>query len=131
MAAMLGIHWREFDRVHNSYYAEGNGIVLRGTQLDNFEIVFSINMTGKQSFTSNRTEGSKLAHVFPVAFEVLGMMCESLYISGSWFRTLPNPTMFTWPKYSFSIHRLLATFLDSVYDQMALLEGDWWHHISK
>lgn len=54
MAAMLGLHWREFDRSTHVYHAEGNGYLLRGRDVDGLGIMFSFQIYGKSKFAKNR-----------------------------------------------------------------------------
>jgi len=62
-------------------------------------------------------DNQKMGHLFPVAFEVLGMLSRTLHGHGSGFRMLPNPTTYRWDKKSFSLWKLLEAFEDK-------LEGD-------
>ncbi|KAI1341119.1 hypothetical protein F5Y15DRAFT_25128 [Xylariaceae sp. FL0016] len=39
-------------------------------------------------------EDKKLAHLFPVSSEMLGIFGRTIHASGSTFRMLPNPTMY-------------------------------------
>ncbi|KAF5009721.1 hypothetical protein FDECE_4067 [Fusarium decemcellulare] len=55
-------------------------------------------------------------HIFPVAFEILGMLAEVVHQKGLSFRMLPNPTPYRWNRESFSLRSLLASFLDIVED---------------
>jgi hypothetical protein len=54
MAAMLGLHWKEFDQSQDRYRAEGNGCVLTGATLANLGIVFTFRISGKRKFRENR-----------------------------------------------------------------------------
>ncbi|KAH7029517.1 uncharacterized protein B0I36DRAFT_325927 [Microdochium trichocladiopsis] len=54
----------------------------------------------------------KMGHLFPVAFEILGMLSRTLHGHGSGFRMLPNPTTYRWDKKSFSLWKLLEAFED-------------------
>ncbi|KAJ1325471.1 hypothetical protein MN608_08664 [Microdochium nivale] len=55
-------------------------------------------------------ENQRTAHLFPVAFEILGMLSRTLHGRGSGFRMLPNPTTYRWDKKSFSLWKLLEAF---------------------
>ena len=52
-AAMLGVHWKKFDRTHHRYLAEGNGIILRGSMVDRQRVVFTFEVVGRRKFTDN------------------------------------------------------------------------------
>ncbi|KAL0933825.1 modin [Colletotrichum truncatum] len=51
-------------------------------------------------------------HLFPVTFEVMGMLARTLHIKDRCFTFLPNPTIYRWSRDSFSILRLLGAFTD-------------------
>ncbi|KAH8666914.1 hypothetical protein BX600DRAFT_549899 [Xylariales sp. PMI_506] len=77
-------------------------------------------------------DGKKTTHLFPIAFEILGMLGRTLHASGSGFRMLPNPTIYHWDKKSFSMWKLLKAFKyqlthhDEIEqtDQVTVLERD-------
>lgn len=52
--AMLGIHWKVFDRDTDRYRAQGNGFILSGTYLENLGIAFSFQKKGPTWFETNR-----------------------------------------------------------------------------
>lgn len=54
IAAMLGLHWREFDRSAHRYLAEGNGYLLTGHDVDDLGIMFNFQIYGKNKFAKNR-----------------------------------------------------------------------------
>lgn len=54
MAAMLGMHWREFDRSESRYHAEGNGYLLTGHEVDDLGIMFSFKVYAKNDFRQRR-----------------------------------------------------------------------------
>lgn len=55
MAAMLGLHWKEFDRGKERYLAEGNGYVLNSTSVSELGTVFTFQRRGSNIFEANRT----------------------------------------------------------------------------
>ncbi|EON97168.1 putative modin protein [Phaeoacremonium minimum UCRPA7] len=180
MAAILGLHWKEFDRSRDKYRAEGNGCVLTGTHVSDLGIMFTFQIAGKRKFTDNRlipvdeakelcfgyvptifrsssdprrldpfeepkdievmqfssraeiaetvtllgcnkntsnyflNDGKKHSHLFPIAFEIIGMLGKSLHIKNSCFRMLPNPTIYHWDKKFFSLRKLLHEFRKNV-----------------
>ncbi|KAJ8126010.1 hypothetical protein O1611_g7627 [Lasiodiplodia mahajangana] len=59
-------------------------------------------------------EGGRTAHIFPVVFEVIGMLGRILHIPGRYFTYLPNPTIFAFDKQNFSLRRLLHGFVDQM-----------------
>jgi hypothetical protein len=54
LAAVLGLHWKEFSRKDNAYRAEGNGYMLTGGLLGGLGLVFSFQRIGRTSFKENR-----------------------------------------------------------------------------
>lgn len=54
MAAMLGLHWRDFDRSNHRYHAEGNGYLLTGHDVDDLGVTFSFRKYGMSNFHQNR-----------------------------------------------------------------------------
>jgi hypothetical protein len=54
IAAMLGLHWQEFDRSTDRYRAEGNGYILTGSNVADLGIMFTFQICGKSRFRENR-----------------------------------------------------------------------------
>lgn len=54
MAAMLGIHWKQFDLNNDRYRAQGNGLVLYGSYVDHLGITFTFQKQGKSFFERDR-----------------------------------------------------------------------------
>ncbi|KAG6361013.1 hypothetical protein INS49_009232 [Diaporthe citri] len=192
IAAMLGLHWREFDRSNHKYLAEGNGYLLTGHEVQDLGIAFNFQMYGGNKFEQNRiipTDEIKLlafgnvstiyrpeagkdgkvpydnedpkntwvlqfgsttelveslthfgcnskttnyfrdpqkkhAHLFPVVFEVLGMIAKPMYIENTYYRYLPNPTTYSWNKKNFSLPKLILEFNRAVNDDDIAPETD-------
>ncbi|KAK4161335.1 Mod-A [Cladorrhinum sp. PSN259] len=177
LCAVLGIYWKEFDRVNDKYRAEGNGYSLLGTRVSDFGLLFTFEKTGWPKFGKNRViptgevkelcfgnvptfyrekdddkgwgepiteqtdlktlmlgsrteiadtlnlircnefttqcysdEKKKHVHLFPVVFELLGMLGRPLHILKRPFTYLPNPAAFVLNKQAFSPRRLLHEF---------------------
>ncbi|EMT70465.1 hypothetical protein FOC4_g10008922 [Fusarium odoratissimum] len=173
--AMLGIHWRVFNRNENRYRAQGNGFLVTGANVDDLGIVFSSHKMGETWFKENRiipnenvkelcfgycptifrlrnfkmyadepkdlgtlqlaslaamaetlktigcntrtvkyfskpSVNTRYSHLFPVAFEMLGMVGIVLQIKNTAFRMLPNPTIHHWDRKFFSVRTLLVTY---------------------
>ncbi|KAH0493365.1 hypothetical protein TgHK011_000038 [Trichoderma gracile] len=180
IAAMLGIHWKNFDLNNDRYRAQGNGYVLYGSYVDNLGIGFTFQKQGPTVFRQDRVipthdikklcfglvptilyreklvdvddhkdyatlqlggyaeiadtlaefgcdnntinhfrktpDSSRHSHLFPVAFEILGMVGEIFHIKDTAFRMLPNPTPYYWEPNTFS----LATLSSNI---VSLLKG--------
>lgn len=54
ITAMLGLHWKVFDRSQDNYLAEGNGYVLKSTSVSELGTVFTFQVCGKNKFQENR-----------------------------------------------------------------------------
>ncbi|RCI16756.1 hypothetical protein L249_3014 [Ophiocordyceps polyrhachis-furcata BCC 54312] len=65
------------------------------------------NKNTTQRFTD---EGGKTAHLFPLSFEILGMIAVTFHINNSCFTCLPNPTPDRWKKKSFSLRKILEAY---------------------
>ncbi len=189
IAAMLGLHWEEFDRNQNKYRAKGNGYMLTAQAArTDFRIVFKFQAFGTHSFAQRRiipTEEVKelcfgvvptvfrilnhglpggietlqlgsleeiaetlqslgclpgtseaflknwpnsFNHLYPgtpnpsppphsfdsivvangigvAIFDLVGMLGRLVHRKDTLFTFLPNPTIFRWDKYSFSLRR--------------------------
>ncbi|CRK18969.1 hypothetical protein BN1708_012465, partial [Verticillium longisporum] len=62
-------------------------------------------------FAREDTQNKRVAHLFPIAFEIIGMLGRTLHIDHSVFRCLPNPTMYFWNTKTFSLPKLLDAYL--------------------
>ncbi|KAL8372502.1 hypothetical protein RB595_002029 [Gaeumannomyces hyphopodioides] len=190
MAAMLGLHWKEFDRSRDKYRAEGNGYVLTGSHLSDLGVVFNFQISGKCKFGDNRVvpsahvkefafglvptvfrtqdddrrlgsiaedprdqgllllgstnevaetvawfgcntrtadilrdDSKKHGHLFPIAFEILGMLSKPLYLPNMSFRMVPNPTVYTWDTKFFNLRRMLEGFRSQLETSEAVIES--------
>ncbi|KAL7931590.1 hypothetical protein V8C35DRAFT_309856 [Trichoderma chlorosporum] len=54
--------------------------------------------------------GTRTSHLFPVSFEILGMLSRIFHIENSSFTYLPNPTPDSWDKKSVSLPKILDAF---------------------
>ncbi|KAJ4152222.1 hypothetical protein NW765_017731 [Fusarium oxysporum] len=67
-------------------------------------------------YFSKPSVNTRYSHLFPVVFEILGMVGIVLQIKNTAFRVLPNPTIHHWDRKSFSVRTLLVTY-KSVLDE--------------
>ncbi|KAH6632086.1 hypothetical protein F5144DRAFT_240588 [Chaetomium tenue] len=182
LAAMLGLHWKQFDRKNDRYIADGNGLMFTGFAVPHLGIMFSFTCHGTPRFSpatrvvpsiglleycfgfvptilrpvdaprpvyltdvprdlgtlrlgSPSGIASTLAllqcdkhiiesigsseHIFPVLFELVGMLGRPMHIRGIAGRTLPNPLPYRWDDKSFSPKRLLTAYVNRVLDGVA------------
>ncbi|KAK1675333.1 hypothetical protein BDP55DRAFT_162771 [Colletotrichum godetiae] len=79
----------------------------------NHEIAETLVLIGCNTNTVNyfsSTSTARVGHLFPVAFEIVGMLGRTLHIEKSAFRLLPNPTHYRWDTKNFSLTRLLEAY---------------------
>ncbi|OAQ99478.1 hypothetical protein LLEC1_02335 [Akanthomyces lecanii] len=55
-------------------------------------------------------DNNRTSHIFPLAFEILGMLSQNFHINNSSFTYIPNPTSYVFDKRSFSLRKLLEAF---------------------
>ncbi|KAL3299807.1 modin, partial [Colletotrichum asianum] len=55
-------------------------------------------------------ESRRITHLFPVSFELIGMLSRTVHVWDTSFRMLPNPTIHRWSSTSIDLLHLLATF---------------------
>ncbi|PHH81358.1 hypothetical protein CDD82_971 [Ophiocordyceps australis] len=177
IVAALGIYWKEFDRRHDRYRAEGNGFMVLGERLSDLGLMFSFQIYGESYFEGNRvipddhvkelcfgnaatiyreksdkrrlralgeerptldslqmatrTEiaetltvigcnrntvqyyleaNSRTSHLFPLSFELLGMLSRKFQIDDTYFTYLPNPTPDRWDANSVSLVKVLQAY---------------------
>ncbi|KAK3312082.1 hypothetical protein B0H66DRAFT_570027 [Apodospora peruviana] len=76
------------------------------------EIAETLNLIRCNEYTTRcySDPAKKHTHLFPVIFEVLGMLARPLHLMNRPFTYLPNPAVFPLNKQAFSLRRLLAEF---------------------
>ncbi|KAM7183663.1 hypothetical protein V8F20_012537 [Naviculisporaceae sp. PSN 640] len=76
------------------------------------EIAETLNLIRCNEYTTRcySDPSKKHTHLFPVIFEVLGMLARPLHIINRPFTYLPNPIIFPLNKQAFSLRRLLKEF---------------------
>ncbi|CAK7237764.1 hypothetical protein SBRCBS47491_010122 [Sporothrix bragantina] len=82
------------------------------------ELAETLASIGCNTNTSNclRDENKKHGHLFPLAFEITGMLGRTLHFKTSVFRFLPNPTFYHWDRKYFSMRRLLQGYQSEIAD---------------
>lgn len=88
MAAMLGLHWKEFDRASDNFLAEGNGYVLKSTSVSELGTVFTFQVRGSSIFERNRVIPAE--EVKDLAFGLVPTIYhENSNVDGSRLTALP------------------------------------------
>ncbi|KAK3356473.1 hypothetical protein B0T25DRAFT_536827 [Lasiosphaeria hispida] len=72
-------------------------------------VVLGCNVRAVNLFRKRDVE-ARHGHLFPIAFELLGMIGIVFQVEGTVFRTLPNPTIFRWDPKSFDLLALLHEY---------------------
>lgn len=54
MMAALGVYWKQLDRAHDRYRAEGNGFIMLGERLADVGLMFSFKVSGRCRFKKTR-----------------------------------------------------------------------------
>lgn len=82
------------------------------------EVAETMVLIGCNTDTANyfRSDDAKHGHLFPVPFELVGMLGKTLHIAGSAFRMLPNPTPYHWDKKFFDLRRLVREYWKKIKD---------------
>ncbi|OPB40531.1 hypothetical protein A0O28_0006100 [Trichoderma guizhouense] len=65
--------------------------------------------------------GTRMSHLFPISFEILGMVSRIFHIENSSFTYLPNPTPDSWDNSSVSLPKILdAFYVKAQFDPMGI-----------
>ncbi|CEJ89688.1 hypothetical protein VHEMI05513 [[Torrubiella] hemipterigena] len=80
------------------------------------EVAESLRLIGCNNNTVNYylEEGSRTSHLFPVTFELMGMLSRNFHIDNSSFTFIPNPTPDRWDKKPVSMWRVMEAFKNLV-----------------
>ncbi|KAM0331268.1 hypothetical protein ACHAQA_002938 [Verticillium albo-atrum] len=81
------------------------------TDISETLVLIGCNTNTVNYFAREDTQNKRVAHLFPIAFEIVGMLGRTLHIEHSVFRFLPNPTMYQWNIKTFSLPKLLDAYL--------------------
>ncbi|KAK9776879.1 hypothetical protein AB5N19_07474 [Seiridium cardinale] len=77
------------------------------------EILDTLSLIGCNTNTTlyfQKDDPKQLTHLFPVTFEIIGMLGRTLHVPGRPFRYLPNPTLVAWNSQRFNLRRMLREF---------------------
>lgn len=77
------------------------------------EILDTLSLIGCNTNTTlqfQKDDSKSTTHLFPVVFEIIGMLSRTLHIKGRPFRYLPNPTLVAWNSQRFNFRRMLREF---------------------
>jgi hypothetical protein len=77
------------------------------------EIIDTLSLIGCNTNTAlhfQKEDAKQITHLFPMTFEIIGMLGRTLHIMGRPFRFLPNPTLVTWNSQRFNLRKMLTEF---------------------
>ncbi|KAK4643858.1 Mod-A protein [Podospora bellae-mahoneyi] len=72
--------------------------------------------TNTANYFRSKNTTARHSHLFPVPFELLGMLGKTLHIRNSAYRMLPNPTPYHWDKNFFNLRRLIKEYKKKIDD---------------
>ncbi|XP_044715066.1 modin protein [Hirsutella rhossiliensis] len=70
-------------------------------------VVIGCNKNSVQHFLD---DNGKTAHLFPMSFEIVGMLARTFHIDDSYFTYLPNPTPDRWDEMSLSLVKIMQSY---------------------
>ncbi|RDA90828.1 hypothetical protein CP533_1550 [Ophiocordyceps camponoti-saundersi (nom. inval.)] len=86
------------------------GYLQMATRRDISETLVAAIGCNKNTAQRFADEGGKTTHLFPLSFEILGMIALTFHINNSCFTYLPNPTPDRWMKKPFSLSKMLKAY---------------------
>ncbi|SCN80451.1 related to Modin [Fusarium fujikuroi] len=78
---------------------------------------------GRKAVNYFLRDGAVTSHIFPVTFELIGMIGQVFHIKDLCFRYIPNPCYCTWSTRGFSLSRLLASYQRYIQDDPDMANG--------
>ncbi|RFN49852.1 hypothetical protein FIE12Z_5914 [Fusarium flagelliforme] len=75
-------------------------------------------------------EGAVISHIFPVTFELMGMIGQIFHIRDLCFRYIPNPCYFAWCPREFSLPKLLISYRKYLQQETGATRGQLFHHLN-
>ncbi|KAM0236761.1 hypothetical protein ACHAPO_004802 [Fusarium lateritium] len=75
-------------------------------------------------------DGAVTSHIFPITFELMGMMGQVFHIKDLCFRYMPNPCYCTWSTKGFSLPKLLISYRKYLHDDKETAHGQLFVHLN-
>ncbi|KAF5693064.1 modin [Fusarium denticulatum] len=85
---------------------------------------------GRKAVNYFLRDGAVTSHVFPVTFELIGMIGQVFHIKDLCFRYIPNPCYCVWSTRSFSFPKLLAAYQRYLHDDPDMTNGKLSIHVN-
>ncbi|RKL47186.1 hypothetical protein BFJ72_g2177 [Fusarium proliferatum] len=78
---------------------------------------------GRKAVNYFLRDGAVTSHIFPVTFELIGMIGQVFHIKDLCFRYIPNPCYCVWSTRGFSLPKLLAAYRRYLHDDPDMANG--------
>ncbi|RBR12416.1 hypothetical protein FVER53590_09267 [Fusarium verticillioides] len=85
---------------------------------------------GRKAVNYFLRDGAVTSHIFPVTFELIGMIGQVFHIKDLCFRYIPNPCYCVWSTRAFSLPKLLAAYQRYLHDDPDMVNGELSIHVS-
>ncbi|RBQ70939.1 hypothetical protein FVER14953_09267 [Fusarium verticillioides] len=85
---------------------------------------------GRKAVNYFLRDGAVTSHIFPVTFELIGMIGQVFHIKDLCFRYIPNPCYCVWSTRAFSLPKLLAAYQRYLHDDPDMVNGELSLHVS-
>ncbi|KAF4450635.1 hypothetical protein F53441_6296 [Fusarium austroafricanum] len=96
------------------------------------EIAETLVMLGCERKTANyfMRDGAVTSHIFPITFELIGMIGQVFHIKDLCFRYIPNPCYSVWSTRGFSLPKLLGAYQRYLSKEQDIQNGKLFHHVN-
>ncbi|KAI3584380.1 hypothetical protein IWW34DRAFT_650015 [Fusarium oxysporum f. sp. albedinis] len=85
---------------------------------------------GRKAVNYFLRDGAVTSHVFPVTFELIGMIGQVFHIKDLCFRYIPNPCYCVWSTRGFSLTKLLAAYQRHIQEDADMANGQLSLHVN-
>ncbi|EMT70588.1 hypothetical protein FOC4_g10009053 [Fusarium odoratissimum] len=85
---------------------------------------------GRKAVNYFLRDGAVTSHVFPVTFELIGMIGQVFHIKDLCFRYIPNPCYCVWSTRGFSLPKLLAAYQHHIQEDPEMAIGQLFVHVN-
>ncbi|KAL5585449.1 hypothetical protein FOVSG1_014838 [Fusarium oxysporum f. sp. vasinfectum] len=85
---------------------------------------------GRKAVNYFLRDGAVTSHVFPVTFELIGMIGQVFHIKDLCFRYVPNPCYCVWSTRGFSLPKLLAAYQHHIQEDPEMAIGQLFVHVN-
>ncbi|RGP61505.1 hypothetical protein FLONG3_10511 [Fusarium longipes] len=95
------------------------------------DVADSLAMFGCDRTSANHflRDGATVSHIFPVTFELMGMIGQVFHIKDLCFRYIPNPSHCPWSTRGFSLPKLLISYQNYLQEDKDMAHGQLFKHL--